>query len=66
MIKVKRKIVTGEFDMLLNIDSIVYVSSIYNGDENTCFIGHSDKEFKVLESVDSIHAKINIARRKRK
>lgn len=65
MIKVKREFVTGDFEMLLNIDSIMYVSASYNSKDDSCYIGGANGEFKVMGSVDSIHDKIKQARKDR-
>ena len=65
MIKVKSEIITGEFEMLLNIDSIMHVSESYNNEEDSCYIGGANGEFKVMGSVDSIHDKIKQARKDR-
>lgn len=66
MIKVKREFVTGDIEMLLiNIDSIMYVFASYNNEEDSCYIGDANGEFKVMGSVDSIHDKIKQARKDR-
>lgn len=65
MIKVKSEIITGEFEMLLNIDSIMHVSESYNNEEGICYIGVINGDFKVIEPIDSIHDKIKQARKDR-
>ena len=65
MIKVKREFIAEDFEILLNIDSIIYVSESYNNEEDSCYIGGANGEFKVMGSVDSIHDKIKQARKDR-